>query len=731
MIKKHLIGDFWGGLSAMLVALPSAIAFGVTAYAPLGGYYGTFGAIAGILGVIILGIVNPIFGGTKRLISAPCAPATAVLSAFVLEQLAHKFHPETIFIMMTIVGLLAGGFQLAFGLLRTGTLIKFIPYPVVSGYLSGVGLYIIVSQLAKFFGAPKGTHFFELLSNPELWRWQSLVVGGVTVVGMLVGPRFVKKIPGVIFALVLGIVSYFILAFFDRSLLTTEGNSLIIGKLSSGIQQIADSSSRRINAINDFSFSNVLLLLIPSLTLAVLLSIDTLKTCVVLDALTHSRHNSNKELMGQGWGNISVACIGGMPGAGTMGATLVNISSGAKTSYSAIIAGILALLTFLVLSFLIAWIPIASLAAILIVVGIKMIDKHSFSYLKKRSTILDFVVITLVVITALSVSLIAASGVGIVVAIFLYLREQIKTSVLHMKSYGNDTFSKQIRVQEEVELLQEYGKDLVIYELQGSLFFGTSNQLNDIVESDIKTKKFFIFDMKRVQSIDLTAVHSLELISKQIKENNGIVMLSRVPERLPNGQNIDSYLREVGFVSEKNSIPFFDDLDLAIEWVESQIIKQQKIKQTDTRPLNLEEFELFKGRSEKTILELVQSLEMRTVESQEFVFNTSDKGDEIFFIRQGSVRIELSTGENDKMYHVGTFGQGNFFGEIGFLLESTQRTANAIATTRTELFVLSRVVFEKFISNHKKAGIQFLEGLASVLASRLRVANMEIRALDA
>jgi len=165
--------------------------------------------------------------------------------------------------------------------------------------------------------------------------------------------------------------------------------------------------------------------LVPGMTLAVLLSIDTLKTCVVLDALTKTRHDSNRVLLAQGAANLAATAIGGVPGAGQMGATLVNLSSGGQTRRSGLFEGALALVAFLLLGGLIAWLPIAALAGILIVIGARMIDHHSFALLRNRSTVLDFAVIVVVVVVALGYSLIAASGVGIALAVMLFIREQI------------------------------------------------------------------------------------------------------------------------------------------------------------------------------------------------------------------------------------------------------------------------------------------------------------------
>jgi Sulfate permease and related transporters (MFS superfamily) len=197
------------------------------------------------------------------------------------------------------------------------------------------------------------------------------------------------------------VAAYFGLGLMDGSLLSLAGNKLVVGQLGgSGGGSFTDIIIGRWKAIGSLGFNDFALLIMPALTLAVLLSIDTLKTCVVLDALTRSRHDSNRELIGQGIGNIASAIIGGIPGAGTMGATLVNMSSGAVSRLSGIIEGVLALVAFLVLGALIAWVPVAALAGILIVIGLRMIDLHTLQYLKSRSTVLDFMVIVAVVIVA-------------------------------------------------------------------------------------------------------------------------------------------------------------------------------------------------------------------------------------------------------------------------------------------------------------------------------------------
>jgi sulfate permease, SulP family len=726
---QDLTNDFWGGFAAMLLALPASVAYGVAIYSAVGADFGGSGALAGILGAAALGIIAPIFGGTRRLITAPCAPAAAVLAAFAIGAIQDGMPVETTVLMLTMLGLLAGGMQVLFGVFRLGQLIKYMPYPVVSGYLSGVGLIVIGSQLPNFLAASAGLSLWSALGSIDQWRWQGIAIGGVTMTVMIAAPKLTKSVPGPILGLAAGIVTYFALSLAEPSLRVLEGNPFVIGAIGNGsANDFLGSLSDRWIAINDLSWNQWRYVAIPALTLAVLLSIDTLKTCLVLDALTRSRHDSDRELIGQGLGNLVAGFAGGIAGAGTMSATLVNISGGGNSRLSGIIEGALVLIAFLLLANLIAWIPVSALAGILIVIGARMIDFKSLHFLKSRQTVLDFAVIAAVVVTALTVSLIAASGAGILLAIGLFLREQIGGSVIHRKVLGNQIASKRVRTREEMGMLSTHGDRAVIVELQGSLFFGTANQLYLSIEPELKQRDFVILDMRRIQTVDVTAAHLLEQFKNTLADKNGTLIISQIPHNLPSGRDVQEYFDQVGLIRLDNPVKIFDALDDALQWVEDQIIASVAMVQPTENLLELHEIDLFNGRKPETLADLELCMDKRFIPVGEKIFTQGDAGDELYLIRRGAVRIVLPLTES-RFRHLGTFGRGAFFGEMGFL-DGESRSADAIAFTDTDLYVLSRKAFDALSDQHKKLGLQLMEGLASVLAGRLRFANAELRTLD-
>ncbi|HRF12106.1 MAG TPA: SulP family inorganic anion transporter [Candidatus Accumulibacter phosphatis] len=729
--NDKLVGDFWGGLAAMLVALPSAIAFGVTIYASIGPAYAGLGALAGILGATALGLLAPAMGGTNRLITAPCAPAAAVLSAFAIELVQHGVAAPSIVLMLTALGLVSGLVQLMLGFMGIGSLIKYIPFPVVSGYLTGVGLIIIGSQIPKLLGAPGGTAWWRALSSPEMWQWQSALIGAVTAGVMVTAPMLTRVVPAAILGLLAGVLTYFGLATVDESLLVVEGNKLIIGPLGGTASSMFEAITGRWQEIGELKLSQIGSLLGPAFTLAVLLSIDTLKTAVVLDALTRSRHDSNRELIAQGLGNVASACAGGMPGAGQMGATLVNLASGGQTRVSGVVEGIMSLIAFLALGAFIAWIPVGALAGILIVVGIRMIDRHSLHLLESPWTLMDFIVIVAVVAVAVGYSLIAASGVGIALAMFLFIREQLSSTVIRRKMDGGSRFSKRVRLRKDMAILEKEGYQSVILELQGGLFFGTKDQLYTALEPELGKRKYIVLDMRRVQSVDVTAVHLLSQIRDSLIERDAFLIFSSLSHTLPNGRNIAEFFDQMELTTMTDHVKVFGQLDDAVEWVEDQILDQgQGMAPTaEITALELKDLELFKDHKEETLIDLEAALQRRSLVKDEKVYSFGDPGNELYLIRKGAVRITLPSPVEEGGHHSLTYGRGDFFGGMAFLSQMT-RLNDATALEDTELFVLQREQFEVLREEHKRLACTLVEELAKVLALRLRYADKELMAMQ-
>lgn len=722
-------GDFWGGFAAMLVALPASVAFGVTVYSAVGPHYAAFGALAGILGAVALGLIAPTLGGTDRLISAPCAPAAAVLSAFAIEQVSQGVPAISVVLLMTVLGILTGLLQMLIGFMGIGKLIKYIPYPVVSGYLSGVGLVIIGSQLPKFAGAPTGTFWLEALTNPQIWDWRGLVVGVVTVIAMLGAPRVTKAVPGAILGILAGIFTYAGIAAVEPSMRVLEENALVVGPLGATGEGYVQLITDRWYQIGEMKLSQVAALIGSAITLAALLSIDTLKTCVVLDQMTRTRHEPNRELEAQGLANVVASTIGGIPGAGTMGASMVNLSSGGQTRISGVIEGVTALIVALLLGAFVAWIPIATLSGVLIVVGMRMIDTDPLRFLESRATVLDFSVVLVVVAVALFVGLIAASAVGVILSIILFLREQVGGNVVRRKSFVGQRSSTWFRPEAEMHRLEQKGNTAVIFELQGSLFFGTTHQLYLTLEPELATTDYLILDLQRVQSLDVTAAHMLNQVRDVLSERGVPLLISNVRERLPNGRNLREFLELAGLNPDGEKVLIVPTLEAAIEWVEDRLLGDVAKVDDSLPPLDLHEIDLFKGSKPDTLTDVHGCMETRSCKAGETIYVRGDADNNLYLIRSGEVRIMGCVGGSNRLCHIATFGRGEFFGGLGFL-DHRPRGNDAIASKDTELYVLTTEKFSYLAEEHKRIAFVLVSQLARTLAVRLRHTDDELTMLQ-
>ncbi len=722
--------DAWGGLAAMLVALPSAIAFGVAMYAPLGPGFAGAGALAGVLGTVAIGLIAPALGGAPRLISAPCAPAAAVMAALCAELISGGAPAERVIVSLALVGLFSGLLQTIFGALGGGRLIKYIPYPVVAGYMSGVGLMIMLKQAGPFFGLAKDGGTLAGLLSPASWQWPALSVALVTVLVTLWAPRLTKRVPASILGLAAGILTHLAAGLLRPQLLAPFANPFIIGEISTSPGAVFKGIAANFSALSMLGPHDVFMLAGPALTLAVLLSIDTLKTCVITDSIVRSRHNSNRELAGQGAGNIASAMFGGMPGAGTLGATMVSLASGGQTRGAGFLEGVFALVAALVLGGAIGRIPLAALAGLLAVVGARMIDRSSLRLALRRATMLDFAVVVSVAGTALMADLIIAAGVGIALSMLLFIREQMHSSVVRRKTTGAEISSKQQRLPREREALAARGGETLVVELQGSLFFGTTDQLFSEIENEMRSCRRLILDMRRVTSVDFTAAHMLAQVGETLAECGGSLAFSHLPPSLPTGQDLVAYLRHMGLTRRGGGGRVFETLHDALEWAEDRVLDEAGMERPEAGELlDLARIDFLRELDPASLAGLRAAFVERRAAAGASIFRRKGEGDELFLIRRGCVRVVLPLKDTHRHHHLAVFGPGDFFGEVAFLTRKA-RTADAIALSDADLYVITRAAFDEISRVTPAVSAAFFQRLATVEALRLRDADRELRRLQ-
>ncbi len=539
---KYFKGDFFGGITAGIVALPLSLAFGVSS---------GLGPEAGLYGAIFIGIFASLFGGTPSQISGPTAPMTA-MSLLIVSGIVAAFDGDVFRALPSILSvfILSGIIQIILGLLQLGKYIKYIPYPVVSGFMTAIGVIIIATQLLPSMGyypkddlvyvekfkaqaeevllekilkdeANEGYLVLEdfteterraaLITEDEIVQESKLLANdhSKSVYGVLsILPRAIQNINYLELALALLTI---LLIYGFKKITTAVPSTLVALIVVSASSYFLNLNYLTISEIpqgfplpkweifTEFSFGTVSPYLFTALSLALLGAIDSLLTSVVADNMTKTKHNPNKELIGQGIGNAVAGIFGGIPGAGATIRTVVNINAGGKTKLSGIIAGLLLLMVLLALGPIASKIPAAVLSGILITVGIGVMDYKGLKAIP-YITIGEIAIMLVVLLLSVFWDLVSAVGIGLVLS-----------SLIFMKKIG-DVTAQQTKIAPVSQLDDNNmpSKEVYVKKLEGPLFFGSTSDLQELAKQVPSEIKHIILMMNKSSYIDQTGIYALE-----------------------------------------------------------------------------------------------------------------------------------------------------------------------------------------------------------------------------
>ena len=516
----NLKGDLFGGLTAGIVALPLALAFGIQAFGGINApNAASIGALAGLVGATMLGMFAAIFGGTPSQISGPTGPMTVVAAALVSAAWSSSQESlPAVLISMTMAALFCGLFQVLFGLIKLGKYVRYIPYPVLSGFMSGIGVIIILQQIYPLVGEKGSGSMIELLAG-----FPSEVADGISLTALLLGlgtilivvlmPLLTKKVPATLVALVvMTVVSLFCNLPEDRT----------IGLIPSGLPKPFFMKGN----LAGLDWLGILkAAIIPGLTLAGLGSIDTLLTSVVADNITKTKHNSNRELIGQGIGNAVAGLFCGLPGAGATMRTVVNVRSGGRTRLSGVVHALLLLAVMLGLGGVVKYVPLSVLAGILITVGWGIIDFKGFKDLLKIPRA-DAVVLIVVFLVTVFVDLLTAVGIGMVIACVLFMKRASDLVEGGYSSQEMTNFDKESPWNDEGGMPDKAKHSIYIQRLNGPIFFGTINKFKQVMTDVPVDAKIVIIRMRLVSFMDQSGLYAMETAIKEIQSRGATVLMT-------------------------------------------------------------------------------------------------------------------------------------------------------------------------------------------------------------
>mgnify|MGYP003269259790 CR=1 FL=1 len=510
----------------------------------------SMGALAGLVGATLLGFFAALFGGTHSQISGPTGPMTVITASIVSGAWASsQGNISAVLLSMSLAGIFCGLFQVLFGLIRIGKYVRYIPYPVLSGFMSGIGVIIILQQLYPIVGKKSPASTLDMILN-----FPATIAEGISVPALLLGlacialiilvPKVTKKVPATLVALVVVTVV---------SLFTGLDSALTIGNIPAGLP-MPFFTKVQLDGIDWMVVIKASL--VPGLTLAGLGSIDTLLTSVVADNITKTKHNSNQELIGQGIGNAVAGLFCGLAGAGATMRTVVNVKSGGRTQLSGMIHAALLLAILLGLGSLVKYVPLSVLAGILITVGWGIIDFRGFKDLRRIPKSDAFVMIVVFLMTVF-VDLLTAVGIGMVIACVLFMKRAGDLVEDGYSSKELSTFDKESPWEDEKDMPKDIHHHIYIERLDGPIFFGSITGFQRVMHDIPKDAKIVIIRMRRVPFMDQSGVYAMETAIKDLQAQ-GVKVLMTIIQPQPRYM-LENHRIIPMLIPQENTFETFED----------------------------------------------------------------------------------------------------------------------------------------------------------------------------
>ncbi len=538
---KQFATDFVSGIIVAIIALPLSIALALAS---------GVGPEEGIYTAIVAGFIISFFGGSRVQIAGPTAAFATIVAGIIAKNGMDGM------ILATIV---AGVILILMGVLRLGGLIKFIPYTITTGFTAGIAVTILIGQLKDFFGLtyPKGTATIEtadkikaFVHNINTTNKEALLIGGISLMILIVWPYVSEKIPGSLVAVIVGII----VVKYARLNVNTIGDLYTI--------------SNHLPTFHapHFTMSGLRAAMSDGFTIAVLAAIESLLSCVVADSMINSHHRSNMELIAQGLGNIGSVLFGGIPATGAIARTAANIKNGGRTPIAGMVHSIVLILVLVMLMPYAALIPMPTIAAILFMVAYNMCQWRTFVHLCKTAPKSDIIVLVVTFILTIVFDLVVAIEIGMGLAIILFMKRMSEESgITGWVSYDPEEDPDGMN-------LKPLPKQVRVFEISGPMFFGDAEQIAAIDFNE--DTKVIILRMRGVPAVDATAMHSLEQFHERCMRHGITLVFSHVNEQPRHTMEKDGFIEMVG---EENFRPH---IDAAIEWAGKLVEEKDNAEKT-------------------------------------------------------------------------------------------------------------------------------------------------------
>ncbi len=726
-------GDVSGGFASAVVSITGNVLAGVIAFAPLGSEYAGQGIMAGMLSSIVAGFMAALFGGAPGMICGPKATTSMAFAALLISLMATgRFDsPEGTQVLLSLAFgavLISGSVQILLGAFRVGTLVQFMPYPVVSGIRNTTAILLIYSQSWTFFGVTRQNWGAFIQDLGQIQPATTLVAASTALVAWK-GGRWMPKPVVPVVALLVGTAFYYLIPFVLQDVRLGDP----LGALPSVSLRPAYLGSV-LHALTDRTNFAVLGAVVSgALAMAVLDSISALISLVSYQSIADRRFEANGQLMGQGIGSAVVAFFGGLTTSGILARAAVNHQAGGRSRVSGVINALGVLVLLVLLSTPLALLPKAAIAGLIMVIASGLFDRWILGQIKeslrtdahdRRDNLVAVGQMLFVVVVGVKVSLVAAVGAGIALSVVTFVAEMSRSPIRRLRT-GATVRSAKTRDPETTRILSEQGHRIAVIELEGTIFFGSSEALATRAEELAdEGADFVIFDLKRVQSVDATGFKVLGQTFDRLRKRGTTLGFSYVT---PGAQKA-----EIAEDLMLNGVPearMWETTDRALEYFEDGLLFKLGAGEGDEEGWTLTAFgaEWDLDSAECQIFDAY--LVERFFDGGDFVFHEGDTERSMFLLRRGTADISIPVPGEDRRHRVSTVSHGTVIGEIS-LLDGLPRSASVQATSPLSAYELTHDAFTRLFVEHPMVALKIQAGVGRILAEKLRRASALIIELD-
>ncbi|MFO1303255.1 MAG: SulP family inorganic anion transporter [Burkholderiales bacterium] len=706
----EIVRELRGGVTAAAVSLGILLPLGLLPFASLGVEGAAVGIRAAFVAAAIGGLVIAFVGGSPVPGSGPRTSTSLIFAGFVASlaidpQLRTADGMPWLFALAAMCVTLAGVFQIVLAALRMGSIVSYVPLPVVAGMMDGIAILVIVAQFRLLLSAPGGVSTSAFL-----------VMGLTAAITWAISHRY-PRAPWALIGIAIGSALYWIV-----TPVFPGPAGALLGIPARGLAV----------PFIDLSDVPVIRAHLPGLiasaaVIAMIASLESLLSAAALDARFMTRHQPNRMLAGQGIANVIVGLLGGMPVSTSAAVQVAMHRAGARRILSALVAALLLVAAMAAAPYCLAYVPMAATAGIMLVVSLGLFDQWGSTVFRQvragmrdREALWALGTVALVCTITVVFGFVLGVAVGILVSIVLFIAAQNR-SLVRTVATGETRSSRRIYRDDEARALREHGARVRVVELEGSVFFGTAHKMERELESIAKGARFVIVDIRRVTNIDASGTHALERVASRLRARGAQLLIAGISPRDRHARALNAY-GGTKFVPET----WFADVDRALEHAERAMLDGIGLRPSDGE-LPLARATLFEGLDERQQARLASRLVRQELAPREVLFRRGEPGDRVFVLAKGSVTI-ISDAGDEPGHRLATFAPGVVFGEAA-MLDGGGRTATAVADEDCVLYALTRDALDSLREEDSGLALAVLRNIARQLSARLRFANQTIDAL--